>query len=570
MNNFNDRGLEIHEAMWDEDQINKALKFMVEHDMNILILHKGDIIDKLIYPCKYFGYEDKTTNIHHGYSKIFRKLYQYTPAGRSAPYTLMEFMKRVLTRAKRSGIKVYLNNKEIWFPDVLLNFHPELYKNGFICPSEPFWEEFIHTKYEELFNCLPDLAGIITSPATGESKVSISGNHCKCEKCQKMNPSEWYYNILMAMYKPIKKAGKELVVRDFVFDSSSQAEISTSMEEIPDDIKICFKNTPHDYYPTFPNNPRIGTVRGHKQWVEFDAMGQYYGWGVAPSIMLDDLKARMRYALDKGVTGYLVRIDWETLPDHSCFDTPNLLNLYGAAELGKDVNTSNRDIYYQWLENEDMLAENLSALELKETLDFIQSTLGQTWDIVSKSLYTNDCVFSDSSTFPVSLDHAWWLAEEKNSLRDWDPDKEDALYPTKENIQKILVEKDEAWEKFEEINTRVKGKNPGLKDEVYSDLLTRFNIFGLCVKGFTMIGKISILARNLLEGRLEGRDEKLDLDYPPKQLLDKILDEMTLYKKELQKFNEETDYHHAVYHILNPERLESFLTDVRSKFGNVN
>ena len=51
-------------------------------------------------------------------------------------------------------------------------------------------------------------------------------------------------------------------------------------------------------------------------------MGQYYGWGISPAVMIDDQRDRMRYALQHGVNGVLIRTDWESLDGHSCFRTP--------------------------------------------------------------------------------------------------------------------------------------------------------------------------------------------------------------------------------------------------------
>ncbi len=53
-------------------------------------------------------------------------------------------------------------------------------------------------------------------------------------------------------------------------------------------------------------------------------------------------------------------------------------------------------------------------------------------------------MFSDATLYPVSLAQAWWLLEEKNSLKDWLPEKADAQAKTEENVWRIIAEKDEA------------------------------------------------------------------------------------------------------------------------------
>ena len=75
----------------------------------------------------------------------------------------------MLEQAKRRGIDVYIENKELYFPDILLEFYPNLVHNGHICATDPFWLEFLRVKYRDFFREFPEVAGIITAPATGET-----------------------------------------------------------------------------------------------------------------------------------------------------------------------------------------------------------------------------------------------------------------------------------------------------------------------------------------------------------------------------------------------------------------
>ena len=55
----------------------------------------------------------------------------------------------------------------------------------------------------------------------------------------------------------------------------------------PDDIVFCIKAMPHDFYLTFPDNPALGRLK-REQWVEYDVLGQFFGWGVMPCFVFDD------------------------------------------------------------------------------------------------------------------------------------------------------------------------------------------------------------------------------------------------------------------------------------------
>nr|MDP8994716.1 hypothetical protein [Pseudomonadota bacterium] len=443
MADFRVRALEIHSAYaWDFDWVRRALRFIQDHEMTALVLHRNDVVDRVVYPGKYFGGGDrKYSNIFERYRDIHRQLYKYTPTRRSGPYHRRDYANRIVELADLMGIEVWFENKELSFHEILLELNPRLTKNGTLCPSEPFWWEFLEVKYTELFEDIPGLAGIITAPATGESRLSISGNRCTCELCRTMTPQRWYSELILSMHRPIKRAGKELVIRDFVFDRRAQSELAEALERLPDDIIVSLKNTPHDYYPTFPNNPRLGQVGPHRQWVEFDGMAQYFGWGIGPAIMIDDLRYRMDVAKGFDVEGLIFRTDWESLDAHSAFHTPNLLNLYAGAALSIDRQTPGQDIYRRWLSEQGMLRPDADADAIDACAAWAERLFANSWPAVKRSLYTNDCVFSDSSIYPVSLNHAWWLAEEKNSLKDWDPSKADALATTEENVKRIMVEK---------------------------------------------------------------------------------------------------------------------------------
>ena len=132
---------------------------------------------------------------------------------------------------------------------------------------------------------------------------------------------------------------------------------------------LSLKNTPHDFYPTFPDNPLIGEVGSREQWIEYDVHGQYFAWGLTPSIMTDDLRHRLRYGLENGVRGYIMRTDWEGVQDLSCFDTPNLFNLYGAAILGSKIDANVREIYRKWLTEERLVPDSISAAQFKTCVD---------------------------------------------------------------------------------------------------------------------------------------------------------------------------------------------------------
>lgn len=565
---FKVRALELHsQYAWDYNWILQTMDFMKTMEMNTLILHRNDFIDLIVYPGKYFGYEgEETDTIFETYSQIFRKLYQYTPTRRSGPYQRRAFLKRVLEQARKRGIEVYIENKELYFPDILLEFYPQLVQDGHICATDPFWLEFLRVKYREFFREFPEVAGIITAPATGESRVSIKSNRCQCERCRKMPKEEWFDQVLRAMYEPIHQAGKTLVVRDFVFDPEAHREIAGVMEKLPADVVISLKNTPHDYYPTFPDNGRIGRVGDHCQWIEYDAMGQYFGWGIAMADLTGDYRRRMRHAVRNGADGIILRTDWESLDGHTAFRTPNRINLYAGSMLAKDLSVPDRDIYLRFLREEGWLLDNLTLEEEEQAADWFGGLMSRTWAATSRMLYVQGCVFSDSSLMPVSYEHAFWLAEEKNSLKAWDPSKADALAPERAHLEAALTEKQEALEILDDLCRRAGNPVVGIRTEHSAWLKERFQLHQEFAEMYASAVNALMLTRYVLETKEDHSSEYFrEADLKRRR----AVEDLTVWETRLRKMAAETDYMpHTVYTLMDADRMRCLYRTLKKKEKN--
>jgi len=559
MPRFAVRGLELHSAYaWDMAWVRRALDFIGAHDMTALVLHRNDIVDLVVYPGRMFGASDDCANIFERYQQIYRKLYQYTPTRRSGPYQRRDYLRRVCDLAARQGTEVWLQNKELSFHDIFLEFNPQLTKGGTVCPNEPFWWDFVHAKYTELFQDLPGIAGIITAPGTGESRLSAAANRCDCALCRGVTRAQWYGKLIGALHAPIRAAGKQLAVRDFVFDRAAHEELAGAMEQLPADIIVSLKNTPHDYYPTFPDNPRLGRVGPHRQWIEYDCMGQYFGWGIAPAIMIDDIARRLSVAEAAGADGAVFRTDWESLDGHSAFHTPNLVNLHAGAALSRDAAAPRGKIWQSWLEGQGMLEPGADAAP---AVAWAEAVLGGCWDTTRRTCFAQDCVFSDSTNYPVSLDHAFWLAEEKNSLRDWDAAKTDALAPTEAVARRVMAEKDEAVARAEALLPLAARCPAGLTAAAHRDIGARIDVFVRYVRGYRAVGHALILARVLLQGS-PGTFRPV-----AETLVRAALADLLAIAAGFEVFARETDHPHRVYTLLSPDRLRALHADLARRLA---
>lgn len=561
MPDFKIRALEIHSAYaWDFNFVKKTIDFMRDNQLNTLIFHKNDFLEWVTFPVKYFGGKrDSYDHFFERYQDIFRALKKYTPTRKNAPLQKRSYFTRVLEEARRAGIEVFIENKELYFPDIILEFFPHLVKEGKTCPSDPFWLEFVGVKYREFFEDFPAVSGIITSPASGESRATISYTRCTCDRCRNTSPEEWYVNLINAIHAPLAEAGKKLIIRDFVFDSKNHEEISAAMERLPNEIGYALKNTPHDYFPTFPDNARIGHVGDREQWIEFDVWGQFTGWGVSPSILIDDLKHRLAYAKERGAEGVMFRIDWEHLDGHSAFNTLNIINIYAAAELSRDMSVPNVDIYKLWLEKSGYYAADADEQTRERAAAWIGGIMDQTWNVVKGTAYINDFVFSDSSHWPLSMEIAHWLAEDTFSLEDWDASKVNPLGVGESNVRFILKEKDEALRLVRSLSDQLQVNHEGLSAQALQYLRDCFVPFVKYVEAFRLVTYNIILAKHAVECR---EQEGTPFYVEALRMLDEKRTEMRALERDFEQFFLNTSYMYRAYTLLDPARLRSLDNDL--------
>jgi len=555
--------IEIHSNYaWDAEKTLRAMDFAQANGMTGVAFHRNDFVDQLLFPSRYISpsRKEKHTNISEIYDEVFRTMYKYDPTRRDVPYKKGLYFRYILREAQKRGLEVYIENKEINYLDCIDELYPQLRNNGAVCATNPFLLEYVKFKYEEFFRLYPGVAGIITSTATGESKTSITANRCTCDRCRNYSAQKWHTDVIMAMYEPIKAAGAKLIVRDFVFNSAAHADISSAMEKLPGDITYSLKNTPHDYYPTFPDNPRIGESKGHNQWIEYDTMGQYYGLGVGIAIMTNDIRHRIRNAKEKNVTGILVRTDWEAIDGHAVFETPNLINLFAVAAIDKDIDADETEIFRSWMKYKGFFAPGISRKEEESAIASLQRVLSRAWDVLSHTAFVNECVFNDSSEFPCSLSHGLWLAEEKNSLKDWKKEKANALSVTDLSILKgNLKEKDDALSLMKELHGQLSGMTSGVNEKgqafvrsfVDADLLYtttyRHIVYGILLTKFF---------------REPARDKSFDCKAV--EMLKEALSGLREDRAKLEELFRTTDYYYIIYIVLDPERISCLIADLEN------
>ena len=158
---FEFRGLEFHSSrMWCWASVERALRVMQRLRLNALIFHQNDILQQLVFPDDFYPPRSEWYSLRRHHIDNDKR-----------------YIQKVIREAGRAGVDFYFEIKEICYHDDLLEFYPELLKpDGSICATHPFWWEYLETKIRALLAEVPGFSGIIVSPGTNETKVSIAHN----------------------------------------------------------------------------------------------------------------------------------------------------------------------------------------------------------------------------------------------------------------------------------------------------------------------------------------------------------------------------------------------------------
>lgn len=459
---YQDRLLEIHGPnMFNLFHVDRAIQFAKEHGMTGLIFHCNELIDRIVLPSHYFSDRD-LIDARWGVRDGTLENNRY-------------YMRTVLSHCKKANLEFYAEVKEINYPHDMLEIVPFLRKsNGATCPTEPFWQEFLVEKYREFFKLLPDVSGIIVSLGSRESGVSISANGCVCERCKGYDKQQWYKELIESMYKPISEAGKKLIVRDFAFDIQNQYFTIDAAQTVSPDIIIAMKKAPHDYYPTFPDNPVIGRCKGMRQWIEIDTWGQFFGLGVFPCSVMEDLQGRLlRYSEKEGVCGVMLRTDWEIISQSSVFTSFGTLNLIGCAMISENLSIPLEDVYHQWFEEglySPLLADSYPQEPCIPTSPdaekILTAFMKDSWKVLEKIIYTRGHVFQRCVQFFRSVQEAFDNMVSLHKRDDWDPGASSLVSVTDENMKVIFEEKEEGLALLEKALATIKPDEIGVSNEI--------------------------------------------------------------------------------------------------------
>jgi hypothetical protein len=532
---FTFRGLELcGRRMWERERVLAALDFIQAHDMTALVLHEPDLIHQLVFPSAYFDPYAKWKSAP-------------TRRGENALQNNRIYFDHVFQLAHNRGVETWLEVKELTFPDEVLEMRPDLIKKGgIVCPSDPFWFEFTEQKFEELLRDFPLITGIILSPGSPEGRAARAQNKCDCDVCRATPLKQWYGQMIAAVHRPIARHGKRLSVRDFAYKPVDHEPLIAAMAEAPKDVIFCIKTTPHDFYPTFPDNPAFGRL-DREQWIEYDVEGQFYGWGVFPCFTLEDMRKRFAFTKSKGVTGGVFRTEWERINDWYSLESINIVNLIGAAMLSADQSVTGEAVCRRFLEDRGW---PIAAAP------WLAATLAETWPIIRGALFMDDFVFADASMFPRSIGRAWWTVETKHSLEIWDPSRRGSFDLDPERFAELMAEKQDAVAAVQALMRRVEAGAATLGAELHDYVRRSFARMDVYVGGLALCAEVCLLSR-WLENK--PGNERVRRDF------EASVDRLAAFGKTIVPLAEEALVPHQMIMLVDHRRIADIVAEGRKQ-----
>ncbi len=225
-------------------------------------------------------------------------------------------------------------------------------------------------------------------------------------------------------------AGKRLAVRDFAYKPKDHVPLLSAVDAMPDDVIFCIKATPHDFYPTFPDNPAF-VPRARPKWIEYDTIGQVFGWGVFPCLVLDNLRARLAHVAAQGASGVSFRVEWERINDFWSLDTLNAINAIGGATIVRGE-----------------VADAESA-----------------WPIMRDALHT------------------------------WQPDRAPDLSMTGPRVKRLMAEKQRAPEAVRTLANDVRAGDRSLPAVLHARVAEQFDRYMVYIEGFVLCADVCLYGR---------------------------------------------------------------------------
>jgi len=243
-----------------------------------------------------------------------------------------------------------------YLPEELVKEYPEIgdLNSGFL------WK-YIDYTLAEFFRRVPEVDRItLISLHETPSILKNTGN---------MTREETLLKLYMTIYHACRKAGKELIIRDFIDSWQDYQTFWNILDKIPSDVYVMTKSISGDWsHQDMAINPVMNRYANRKLIVEFDLYGEWSGRIDFPVCYPDDIYRHIRESKALNAEGAMGRLIHEErpgkeLPYPTVFDSPAGINCYAfgkslsepiswlgetAAKWNEDLEAINKKYWMMW------------------------------------------------------------------------------------------------------------------------------------------------------------------------------------------------------------------------------
>lgn len=396
-------------------------------------------------------------------------------------------VRELVSLAADYGLDLFISTSEFCYPPELPQLHPEivavdppgsdrvymhpdpgwarseLRRKPRICTSHPVTQAWYRAKIREVFEEVPDAAGLALSVSWGDTDCF----YCACERCAPRTPAERVLSLieqsLAAMDEARPGAGKRLIFKTYLGgwrDVLAEAFFGPLVGRLDPRVVISNNSEWGDTYYTNAPHPLAGRFAPRNtEAVEFCIGGEYrggllFGMVAAFSQFMHD---RIDHHARNGVNGLAQRhLQWRNIVNE-----PDFRTFYALAW---DRNASPELIWQRWAE--ETYGKMVGPQVVEILRDGTRSMAG--------SMYVNGVVLTSHHLFPESLERMRHLVVDRGAkMTEGGMDK---VAPTAANLRKIEGEKDVAIALATDILERIERLRPELPEQHYRALTLAFGL----------------------------------------------------------------------------------------------
>ena len=267
-----------------------------------------------------------------------------------------DYIRNTIDIAKANGVEeVVLWTHEVQFDDLW----PDLLVGGKVNMDSPRFWQWLDQEYESLYYAIPNADGLVLTLTENELQPGIGGadviNRDETIHTGK-TPAESVQMLIEGIWAVCQRHGWSLYVRNWA-GGGSDRWVRDAVRASHPDIWLMSKATgAGDWNMIQEDYDQIGTCTGHREMVEFDILGEYWGYTQTPWAGIDFLRHLWTdFSLTKNnVNAMVARVDrgndYSKAPgiEPRAYDGPNRINFYALDAFSDCPEITSDAVYDYW------------------------------------------------------------------------------------------------------------------------------------------------------------------------------------------------------------------------------